>query len=237
MRRSREIWFGQLVKPPGYVEGKCYPLIVTLYRSRDYFLVGATGNENPIQVYAATGFIVLSFSIGRNRLRRTGDFDDYLVNWASAEASLQMAVRSLIEAGIADPKKVGLAGLSRGADILEAYWELLALEYPMLRKNFDGIHERVRTAPLQNPGLGADITENEICHAIDVAAALYFKNVLCLQRSAAAACLLKKYGFGAEMVIGVQQLPFLAHAWVEVAGRVVNDKPYMTEIYSVLDRC
>jgi hypothetical protein len=39
------------------------------------------------------------------------------------------------------------------------------------------------------------------------------------------------------MVIGVQHLPFVAHAWVEVAGRVVNDKPYMSEIYSVLFRC
>jgi hypothetical protein len=119
----------------------------------------------------------------------------------------------------------------------QAYWELLRLEYPVFRKNFAGIHERVRTAPLQNPSLGVAITEDQICHAIDVAAALYFKNVLCLQRSAAAACLLKKYGFRSEMVIGVQQLPFLAHAWVEVAGRVVNDKPYMAEIYSVLARC
>ena len=114
-----EEWFGQLVKPPRYEEGKRYPLIVTLYRSGDYFLVGATGNENPIQVYAARGFLVLSFSIGRNRLRKNGDFDDYLLNWASPAASLEMAVRSLVERGIVDGNKVGLAGLSHGAEILE----------------------------------------------------------------------------------------------------------------------
>jgi Transglutaminase-like superfamily len=119
----------------------------------------------------------------------------------------------------------------------QACWELLSLEYFVLRKDFRGIHERVRTAPLRNPCPRASVTEDRICHAIDVTAALYFKNVQCLQRSAAAACLLKKYGFRAEMVIGVQQLPFLAHAWVEIAGRVVNDKPYMAEIYSVLARC
>jgi len=107
----------------------------------------------------------------------------------------------------------------------------------MLRKNFARIRESVRTARLRKPNHGAIASEDQICHAIDVAAALYFKNVLCLQRSAAAARLLKRYGFRAEMVIGVQQLPFLAHAWVEVACRVVNDKPYVTEIYSVLDRC
>jgi hypothetical protein len=39
------------------------------------------------------------------------------------------------------------------------------------------------------------------------------------------------------MVRGVQQVPFLAHAWVELGGLVVNDKPYMPEIYSVLTRC
>jgi hypothetical protein len=119
----------------------------------------------------------------------------------------------------------------------QAFWELLTLEYFVLRKNFGGIHERVHTARLRNRCPDVAITEDQICHAIDVAAALYFKNVLCLQRSAAAALLLKKHGFRAEMVIGVQQLPFLAHAWVEVAGRVVNDKPYMAEIYSVLARC
>jgi hypothetical protein len=38
-------------------------------------------------------------------------------------------------------------------------------------------------------------------------------------------------------VIGAQQMPFKAHAWVEVGSRVVNDKPYTPEIYQVLDRC
>ena len=65
----------------------------------------------------------------------------------------------------------------------------------------------------------------------------YWKEVLCLQRSAATACLLKRHGVPAQMMIGAQQMPFKAHAWVEVDGRVVNDKPYMREMYAVLDRC
>jgi hypothetical protein len=51
------------------------------------------------------------------------------------------------------------------------------------------------------------------------------------------ACLLKQHGIAAQLVIGAQQMPFKAHAWVEVDGRVVNDKPYMSEIYAVLERC
>jgi hypothetical protein len=37
-------------------------------------------------------------------------------------------------------------------------------------------------------------------------------------------------------VIGTQQIPFNAHAWVEVEGRVVNDRAYMPEMYAVLER-
>jgi hypothetical protein len=49
--------------------------------------------------------------------------------------------------------------------------------------------------------------------------------------------LLKQCGVAAEMVIGAQQLPFKSHAWVEVDGSVVNDKPYMREMYAIVDRC
>ena len=81
-----------------------------------------------------------------------------------------------------------------------------------------------------------DVTER-ICAAVDMACIWYWKEVLCLQRSAATACLLKRYGVPAQMMIGAQQTPFKAHAWVEVNGRVVNDKPYMRERYAVLDHC
>jgi len=120
--------------------------------------------------------------------------------------------------------------------IFHAYYELLRLEYPICRRNFSAVHEKVRNTTVRSRTRGT-ITEQQVCHAVDLAAVFYFKNVRCLQRSAAATILLKKSGIPAEMVIGVQQLPFIAHAWVEVEGTVVNDKPYMSEIYSVLSRC
>jgi hypothetical protein len=76
-----------------------------------------------------------------------------------------------------------------------------------------------------------------MCAAVDMACIWYWKEALCLQRSAATACLLRQYGVAAKLVIGAQQMPFKAHAWVEVEDRVVNDKPYMHEMYAVLDRC
>jgi hypothetical protein len=77
----------------------------------------------------------------------------------------------------------------------------------------------------------------QICAAVNVACILYWKQVLCLQRSAATACLLKRYGVHAQLVFGAQQTPFRAHAWVEVDGVIVNDKAYMREVYAVLAKC
>jgi hypothetical protein len=116
-----------------------------------------------------------------------------------------------------------------------AYRTILSLEFWLLRRNFPAIHEKVKKT-LVRPSPGARFTPEEISHAVDLAVALYFKPVLCLQRSAAAACLLKEEGYPAEMIIGVQPLPFLAHAWVELDRRVIGDKPYMREIYGELSR-
>jgi len=117
---------------------------------------------------------------------------------------------------------------------LEAYGELLSLEYPVHRKDFAAIYDRVRRTSLCRR---TTLEASQIIHAVDLAAAFYFRKILCLQRSAATVRLLKRHGFPAQLVIGVQQLPFAAHAWVELDGVVVNDKSYMPQMYSVLERC
>ena len=114
-----EDWFGHVVKPLGYEAGKKYPLIVTTYRSGDYFLLGASGNENPIQIYASHGFVVLSFDIGRFRKRREHDFADRLLDWASPTESIAQAIALLTRQGLVDPARIGVTGFSHGAEIVE----------------------------------------------------------------------------------------------------------------------
>jgi Transglutaminase-like superfamily len=80
-------------------------------------------------------------------------------------------------------------------------------------------------------------SNEQLCRAMDYACVFYFKKVLCLQRSAATTVLLRRYGRDANMITGAQILPFRSHAWVEIQGSVVNDKPYMRDIYQVLDQC
>jgi dipeptidyl aminopeptidase/acylaminoacyl peptidase len=116
--------FGHLVKPVGYVPGRRYPLIVVQYRSRG-FLRGGTGDEYPIHVFAANGFAVLSFS-------RPEDWDSLALAKSYEEAKamgsvdekdrrrvlsvLEAGIDELDREGIIDPHRVGITGMSDGAE-------------------------------------------------------------------------------------------------------------------------
>jgi len=73
-----------------------------------------------------------------------------------------------------------------------------------------------------------------ICNAVSLAACLYWKPVLCLQRSVCIVQLLRKHDVVARLVIGYRPVPFFSHAWVEVNGRIVNDSPTYRERLQVL---
>jgi len=120
--------------------------------------------------------------------------------------------------------------------VLGAYLKLIHFDFYLARGDFEALYNKVRKYPVGKP-TGIPEAIERICAAIDMACIWYWKEALCLQRSAATACLLKNYGVPAQLVIGAQLMPFKAHAWVEVNGRVVNDKPYTPEVYAVLDRC
>lgn len=119
--------------------------------------------------------------------------------------------------------------------VFEAYRQLLAFEILLTRQHFALIRNRVRCFPLGRTTDSPNALER-ICTAVDVASACYWKQILCLQRSTATACLLKKHGFWAQVIIGTALLPFKAHAWVEIDRQVINDKPYVQDIYQVIDR-
>jgi len=120
--------------------------------------------------------------------------------------------------------------------VLRAYLKLIYFDIYLARRNFAALHERVHKFPVAKCP-DSDAAVNKVCAAVDMACIWYWKEVLCLQRSAATACLLKRFGVPARMIIGAQQMPFRAHAWVEVNGQIVNDKPYIRDMYAVLDCC
>lgn len=117
--------------------------------------------------------------------------------------------------------------------VFRAYLRLIQFDWYLFRGDFRALYEKVQRYPMRGRLIPANA--EQICAAVDMACIWYWKEVLCLQRSAATACLLKRHGVAAQMMFGAQQMPFKAHAWVEVDGRVVNDKPYVREMYAVLD--
>jgi hypothetical protein len=120
--------------------------------------------------------------------------------------------------------------------VLEAFRQLIRHDLFLFRRDFAALHLRVHLLPVaaREPAPGEI---EKICQAVAYSCIWYARPVLCLQRSAAAVSLLRKHGVRAEMVIGAQRLPLKAHAWVEVDGRVVNDKPEVQTDYMIMERC
>src|SRR5262245_28766462 len=120
-------------------------------------------------------------------------------------------------AGMRRPRKLQAGGFML---FLEAYVNLIRFDLYIRLGSFEQLYNKVRDYRTNDVGSGSI---DEICGRIDMACVWYWKEALCLQRSAAAVCLLRKHGIPAQLVIGVRQMPFKSHAWVEVEGRVVND--------------
>ncbi|ODU71178.1 MAG: hypothetical protein ABT11_04490 [Novosphingobium sp. SCN 66-18] len=116
--------FGELVLPAGTAPNARLPLIVTTYQTRG-FLRGATGDEYPIQLFAARGFAVLSTERTQDVGTDTAGIrtvEDLLrhgtTHWTdrrNVQSSLDRGVATLVDQGLIDPRRVGLTGLSDGA--------------------------------------------------------------------------------------------------------------------------
>ena len=118
---------------------------------------------------------------------------------------------------------------------VESYCVLIWTAMAMRRHSLQVLLAKV--SPPLRPTAGDQPTSlaRRISRALDLACVFYPRRVFCLQRSLAAILLLRRYGIAAELVLGARILPFKSHAWVEVGGVPVNDKPYMREIYQVFD--
>jgi dipeptidyl aminopeptidase/acylaminoacyl peptidase len=122
--KYEDVAYGHLVEPVDYQAGRRYPLVVTTYRSGG-FLRGAVGDEYPIYLLAARGFFVLSLDRPRSYFPlpwllsddTKPRFETALRNWDGPTASLDSIIERLDQDGLIDRDRVGLCGLSNGAEI------------------------------------------------------------------------------------------------------------------------
>ncbi len=139
--------------------------------------------------------------------------------------------------GLAEPGPQRFALLWRPIWFLLSFASLLCIDLMLRLRGFERFHHTLRRWPTRAPRRVDARAVSRICAAVDQAAGFYFKRAWCLQRSAATTCLLRLRGFPAHLVIGVHRMPFAAHAWVELDGRVVNDEPRMCSSFEVIERC
>lgn len=120
-----------LVLPPDHMPGQKHPLVVVQYASVG-FLRGGTGDEFPIQLLAAKGLAVLSFS----RPEPTADIMPARTelelmqrssrNWSdrrNVQSSIEKAIAQAIATGSIDAERVGISGFSDGGTAVQ--WALI----------------------------------------------------------------------------------------------------------------
>ena len=121
--------------------------------------------------------------------------------------------------------------------VLRSYVLVVKVDLLMRFRSLRAIHSLVRNQRVTPRSSDRRPAVEVIYRAVDLACVFYVKPVLCLQRSAATTVLLRRCGWDARLCLGAQVAPFKSHAWVELDGKVVNDKPYVQKIYTVLERC
>jgi transglutaminase superfamily protein/coenzyme PQQ synthesis protein D (PqqD) len=108
-------------------------------------------------------------------------------------------------------------------ETLTAFIALLAFDLLLKFRGFGSLISQVEHWPIAEPRTTNLETCRRIRAMVDRAQMYYPKKAMCLQHSAVVTCLLRRRGVPAEMILAAQHFPAKAHAWVEVAGTVVNE--------------
>jgi dienelactone hydrolase len=110
---------GKLLVPNGYVPGTRLPLVITSYRCTG-FLRGGTGADVPEQLVVASGMAALCVNFDSHLLFST--YPSKAIPRGQATHlqwnldAWHSAIDTLVERGLVDPTRVGVSGLSFGAE-------------------------------------------------------------------------------------------------------------------------
>jgi hypothetical protein len=118
--------------------------------------------------------------------------------------------------------------------VAQSFVVLVAYDAILTLAGFKRVHAVIRAARPARRRRPPSV--ERVCRAVAEACVWYPRRAMCLQRSWVTALLLRRYGVAAHLVIGYRPAPIDSHAWVEVDGQVVNDRPQYQKFYRVLDR-
>lgn len=158
--------FGFVIYPPGFDPQRRYPVFIAPYGATG-FRRGDVGDEHPLFVYAANGFVVISsqFPIAVDGFRRgTGSDVRELYSVERGFPHLTMLAESTWNAldaiaarGFVDSKRIGIGGLSHGAFVpvymMQLYDRLSAVAIASTGWAQHEYYSMTRTGRQNNPPL------------------------------------------------------------------------------------
>jgi Transglutaminase-like superfamily/Coenzyme PQQ synthesis protein D (PqqD) len=121
-------------------------------------------------------------------------------------------------------------------ETLTALFGLLAFDFLLRFRGFEALISKVENWPTLEPRNTDLEVCRHVCAMVNRAQVYYPRKAMCLQHSAVVTCLLRRRGVPAQMVLAAQEFPPKAHAWVDVAGTVVNDSQQVKTRYRELRR-
>ena len=122
------------------------------------------------------------------------------------------------------------------SETLKAFCALFAFDLLLRFGGFEALIKKVEGWPTAEPQTTDPDLCRRVCAAVNHAQVYYPKKAMCLQHSAVIVCLLRDKAVPAQMILAAQEFPPKAHAWVEVAGAVVNDFKQVKTRYRELKR-
>ncbi len=122
--------------------------------------------------------------------------------------------------------------------ILVALYTLFRVDSKLKKKGIAGVMDAIRKEVSTHKKYIIPSQEElkELSNSVDIACAFYSKKVYCLGWASTFVLLALKRGWRCSLAIGVQAVPFYAHAWAECDGKVINDETIVQEYLSILLR-
>jgi hypothetical protein len=127
---------------------------------------------------------------------------------------------------------------TRSPTVFHAWLCLYTTRRTLARRGFSWAYQRIYDLP-KPTGDPNDVRLRAALRAFSRAENFFSAGdarIDCLPRSLALHRFLRAVAIGAEHCIGVRRFPFGAHAWVEVAGRIVHDSPAFVRDFHVISR-
>jgi hypothetical protein len=109
-------------------------------------------------------------------------------------------------------------------------WTLKVAGYERTRQR---IERRIASVPVIGDGDPQVVAAIE--YTVAMGAALFPGRAQCLERSLVLYDYLRCRGIAAQVRLGIQRYPFMAHAWVEYRGEPINDVPEHVRIFTAFD--